>query len=74
MRPKIIIAIILIVLGIAALAYQGITYTTQEKVVDLGPIHMTAEKTKTIPLPPIMGAIALIGGIVLLVVGSSKQT
>ena len=74
MRPKIIIAIILIVLGIAALAYQGSTYTTQEKVVDLGPIHMTAEKTKTIPLPPIMGAIALIGGIVLLVVGSSKQT
>lgn len=72
MRPKIIIAIILIALGIAALAYQGITYTTREKVVDLGPIHMTAEKTKTIPLPPILGAIALVGGIVLLVVGSKK--
>ena len=72
MRPKIIIAIILIVVGIAALAYQGITYTTREKVVDLGPIQMTAEKSKTIPLPPILGAIALIGGIVLLVVGSRK--
>ena len=72
MRPKIIITIILIVLGIAALAYQGVTYTTREKVVDVGPIHLTAEKTKTIPLPPILGAIALVGGIVLLVAGSSK--
>lgn len=72
MRPKIIIAIILIALGIAALAYQGITYTTRETVIDVGPIHMTAEKTKTIPLPPILGAIALVGGIVLLVVGSKK--
>jgi len=73
MRPKIIIAIILIALGIAAFAYQGITYTTREKVVDIGPIQMTADKTKTIPLPPIMGAIALVGGIVLLVVGNRKD-
>ena len=72
MRPKIIMAIILIALGIAALAYQGITYTTREKVVDLGPIQMTADKTKTIPLPPILGAIAIAGGIVLLVVGGRK--
>jgi len=72
MKPKIIIAMILIALGIAAFAYQGITYTTREKVVDLGPIQMTAEKTKTIPLPPILGVIALIGGIVLLVTGSRK--
>jgi hypothetical protein len=73
MRPKIIIAIILIALGIGALAYQGITYTTREKVVDLGPIQVTAEKTKTLPLPPIVGAIALVGGIVLLVMGSKKD-
>ena len=73
MRPKIIIAIILIALGIAAFAYQGITYTTREKVVDLGPIQMTAEKTKTLPLPPIVGAIALVGGIVLLVAGTRKD-
>ena len=72
MKPKIIIAIMLIALGIAALAYQGITYTTREKVVDLGPLHVTAEKTKTLPLPPIVGAIALVGGIVLLVVGVKK--
>jgi hypothetical protein len=73
MKTNIIIAIILIALGIAAFAYQGITYTTREKVVDIGPIQMTADKTKTIPLPPIMGAIALVGGIVLLVVGSRKS-
>ena len=72
MTPKIVIAIILIVLGIAAFAYQGITYTTREKVVDLGPIQLTAEKTRTIPLPPVVGAIALVGGIVLLVVGKKK--
>jgi len=73
MRPKIIIAIILIALGIGALAYQGITYTTREKVVDLGPIQVTAEKTKTFPLPPIVGAVALVGGIVLLVMGNKKD-
>lgn len=72
MKIKTIVAIILIALGIAAFAYQGITYTTREKVVDLGPIQMTTEKTKTIPLPPILGAVALVGGIVLLVVGGRK--
>jgi hypothetical protein len=60
------------VIGIVALAYQGITYTTREKVIDLGPIQMTAGKTKTLPLPPIVGGIAIVGGIVLLVVGSRK--
>jgi hypothetical protein len=68
-----LIGIILIVVGIAAFAYQGITYTTREKVVDLGPLQMTAEKTRTIPLPPIVGAVALVGGIVLLVTGSRKS-
>ncbi len=72
MKPKIIIAIILIALGIAAFAYQGITYTTREKVVDIGPIQVTSEKTKTLPLPPIIGAIALVGGVVLLVMGVKK--
>ena len=72
-KPKIIIAIILIILGIAAFAYQGVTYTTREKVVDIGPIQVTSEKTKTIPLPPIIGVIALVGGIVLLVVGVKKS-
>ncbi len=60
------VAVILIALGVLALAYQGITFTTRDKVVDVGPIHVTTEKTNSIPLPPILGAIALIGGIVLL--------
>ena len=72
MNPKLIIAIILIALGIAVFAYQGITYTTREKVVDLGPLHVTAEKTRTVPLSPILGGIAIVGGIVLLVMGSKK--
>ena len=72
MKTPMLIGIILIVIGIIALAYQGITYTTREKVVDIGPIQMSADKTKTIPLPPILGGIALVGGIVLLVAGSKK--
>ena len=72
MKTNMLIGIILIVIGIVALAYQGITYTTREKVVDLGPIQVSADKTKTFPLPPIVGGIALVGGIVLLVMGSKK--
>jgi hypothetical protein len=74
MKPKIMIAVVLIALGIAVFAYQGITYTTREKVVDIGPIQVTSEKTKTFPLPPIIGAIALVGGIVLLVMGTRKSS
>jgi uncharacterized membrane protein YidH (DUF202 family) len=73
MRTNTLLGIILIVIGIVAFAYQGITYTTREKVVDLGPVQMTAERTKTLPLPPVVGAIALIGGVVLLVAGSKKS-
>jgi hypothetical protein len=73
MKTYTLIGIILIVIAIIAFAYQGITYTTREKVVDIGPIQMSADKTKTIPLPPILGGIALVGGIVLLVVGSRKD-
>jgi len=72
MKTYTLTGIILIVIGIAALAYQGITYTTREKVVDIGPIHMTADKTNTIPLPPILGGLALVGGIVLLIMGNKK--
>ncbi len=69
-----IVGIILIVLGVVALIFGGISYTTKEKVIDLGPIEATAEKEKKIPLPPVLGAIALIGGIVLLLVGGKKGT
>ena len=72
MKTNTIIGIILIMIGIVALAYQGITYTTREKVVDIGPIQINSDKTKTIPLPPILGGIALVGGILLLVAGGKK--
>jgi hypothetical protein len=72
MGPKTIVAIMLIILGIAILTYQGITYTKRENVVNIGPIHVTAEKEKTIPLPPILGAAALVAGAALLFVGNRK--
>jgi hypothetical protein len=72
--PAMLIGIVLIALGMIALVYQGITYTTREKVVDLGPLKITAQKEKTIPLPPILGGLALAGGIVLVVVAARKST
>ena len=72
MKTYTMAAIILIAIGIMAFAYQGITYTTREKVIDIGPIEMTAESTKTFPLPPVVGAVALVGGIILLVVGKKN--
>lgn len=73
MKPYTLTGIILIVIAVAAFAYQGISFTTREKVVDLGPLHMTAEKTRTLPLPPIVGGVALLGGIGLLVIGAKKS-
>jgi len=67
-----VIGIILIAIGIFAFAYQGFTFTTREKIVDVGPIHMTAEKTRTVPLPPIVAGISLVGGVALLVAGKMK--
>jgi len=61
--------VILVVLGLFGLAWGGFTYTTREKVVDIGPIHATRDETHRVPLPPIAGAVLLVGGIVLLVAG-----
>jgi hypothetical protein len=61
------LGVILIALGLFGLAWGGFTYTTRETVVDIGPIHATRDKTHNVPLPPIAGAVALIGGVVLLV-------
>jgi len=66
--------ILLIVLGALALAYQGFNYTKQEKVLDVGPIHATAEEQKHVSIPPILGALVLVGGIVLVVAGSRKNS
>jgi hypothetical protein len=63
------LGVILIALGLFGLAWGGCTYTTREKVIDIGPIHATREETHTVPLPPIAGALALIGGVVLLMTG-----
>jgi uncharacterized membrane protein HdeD (DUF308 family) len=69
MKTAPLLGIILIVLGVFALAYQGITYTTHKKVLDIGPLQATEEQHKTIPLPPVLGAIALMGGVVLVIAG-----
>ncbi len=72
MKQNTIFAVLLIVLGIAAFTYQGITYKTREKAVDLGSLQVTTERTKNIPIPPIVGVIALIGGIGLLIRNTEK--
>jgi hypothetical protein len=64
--------IVLIVLGVLALAYQGFTYTTRETVIDIGPLKATAEREKTFPLPPIIGIVAIAGGVALMFGGSRK--
>lgn len=67
-----IVAIVLIAIGVVSLAYQGITYTTREKILEVGPIKATAEKERTVPLPPVLGGLALAGGVVLLVVATRR--
>ena len=67
-----LIGILLILFGIAALAYQGITYTKKETVLDIGPIQAQAEREHTIPIPPIIGVTAVVGGIALLVAGARR--
>jgi hypothetical protein len=72
MKPAGIIGIILIVIGIVALAYGGFTYTKREKVIDAGPLQVSADREKTIPLPPILGGLCLVGGIILVVAGNKS--
>ena len=73
MKPLTIVGIVLIALGVIALAYQGITYTTKEKVIDIGPLKVEATKEKTIPLPPVLGGVAVVAGVVLLIVGARSR-
>lgn len=72
MKSYTLIGIIFIVIGVIAFGYEGISYTTREKVLDIGPIEMTSEKTETLPLSPMVGAAALIGGLALVVIGNKK--
>lgn len=68
-----IVGLILIVLGIVALIWGGISYTREEKVLDIGPIEATAETRETIPLPPLLGALSLVGGVALMIAGSRRR-
>ncbi len=72
MKSAIVIGIVLILLGIVALSYNRITYTTKEKIVEIGPLQATAEKEKSIPLPPMLGGLALVAGVGLIALGYKK--
>ena len=73
MKPIAIAGVLLIVLGLAALVYQGVTYTSRETVIDIGPITATADRQKTLPIPPVVGILAVAGGVALLVAGARKR-
>lgn len=73
MKPMALAGVVLTALGILALVYQGVTYKSRETILDIGPLHATAERQKTLPLPPIIGAVAVIGGVALLVAGARKS-
>jgi hypothetical protein len=73
MKPAALAGIVLIVLGVVALVYQGITYTRRETVIDIGPLHATADRERTLPLPPVLGIAAIAGGVALLIVGGRKR-
>ena len=72
MKMNQLLGVVLIVLGVVAFAYQGFNYTTRETAIDLGPIEVTTERTRRLPLPPIVGAVAVVGGIVLLIAGKRR--
>ena len=74
MKPIFLVGILLIVFGGLALAYQGFNYTHQEKVLDVGPIHATAEEHEHVSIPPILGGLALVGGIVLVATVARKNS
>jgi hypothetical protein len=73
MKSITLLGIVLVVLGGLALAYQGFSYTRREKVIDIGPIHATADRQEHVPLPPIVGGLALAAGAVLLVMGAKQK-
>jgi drug/metabolite transporter (DMT)-like permease len=74
MKPMIWIGILLIVLGALVLAYQGINYTREKKVLDVGSVHLTTETHERISFPPILGGLALVGGVVLVIMGASNKS
>jgi hypothetical protein len=73
MKPMAIVGVIFVVFGVVALVYQGISYTSHDTVIDIGPIHATADRQRTFPLPPIVGLAAVAGGVVLLITGAKAR-
>lgn len=73
MKASTLVGIALVIIGLIALAYGGITYTREETVLDVGPLEAVAETEERIPLPPVLGGMALVGGIVLIVVGARRS-
>jgi len=63
----------LLVLGVVALVYQGVTYTSHDTVIDVGPLHATADREHTLPLSPLLGILGVAGGVALLVAGTRKR-
>jgi hypothetical protein len=74
MKPTALVAVVLIAVGVIALAYEGITYTRSRTVLDVGPVEARVEEKRTIPLPPILGALAIAGGVALLLVTRESRT
>jgi hypothetical protein len=73
MKPIVIAGVLLLVFGLAALVYRGVSYTSRETVIDIGPVHATADREKTLPIPPVLGILAVAGGVALLVAGARKR-
>ena len=72
MRPAAIVGLVLIVLGVIGFALGGFSFTRKEKVLDVGPVEATADKKESVPIPPVLAGLALVGGVVLLVVGTRR--
>jgi len=73
MKPMTMLGVVLILLGVVALVYQGVTYTSRDTVIDIGPLHATADRQKTLPRTPVLGIAALAGGVALLVTGVRQR-
>lgn len=72
MKPIALVGMVLVVLGLGALIYEGVTYTSRETVLDIGPLRATTEHQRTLPISPIVGVVAVAGGVALLIAGTRK--
>jgi UDP-N-acetylmuramyl pentapeptide phosphotransferase/UDP-N-acetylglucosamine-1-phosphate transferase len=73
MKPMVWLGILLIIVGALVLAYQGINYTRQKNVLDVGSVHIATKTHERIPIPPILGGVALVAGVILVVVGAGTK-